>query len=209
MSPLPRKGDKIQFRGGELWAFHTNCVENAKKLTPGEFYTVETVEMASSWTKVTVKELPTQGVYGDDWLALHFFQWPRCQVIKGADGEGRKSQCTNPAEYLYMAAKEGEISEFCSDCLFELSNGQPCSCEVNFIPGIDIQTDLETGENFDTGGFPPENVINLENIRWKWLDKGRSWYYIDGKGRPFPCCDYHPTDYLEAKGWEFLDSILK
>lgn len=208
MNPLPRKGDQIEFIGGKLFAFHTNCVENAKKLTPGELYTVTTMSFYSSWSKVTVKELPTQGKVGDDWLSLAFFRWPRCQVLKGQD---QKHQCENPAEYSYIPAKEGETSEFCADCLFELSNGQPCSCEINYIsgiPGVSLQTELETGEIYDIGEFPPENIAHLENIRWKWLDKGQSWYYIDSKGRPFPCCEYLPTDYLAAKGSEFIDSIL-
>lgn len=197
MSPLPRENDRVEFIGGKLFAFHSNCVENAKKLTPGGLYTVEKVSVYSSWSKVTVKELHTQGVFGDDWLSLAFFRWPRCQALKGDD---QKHQCQNPAEYSYIPAKEGEISEFCADCLFELSNGQPCSCEINYIPGIpdvSLFTEPKTGEIYDIGAFPPRN--NLENIRWKWLDKGQSWYYIDTKGRPFPCCEYFPTDYLEAK----------
>ncbi len=112
MTPLPKKGDKIQFKGGKLFAFHVNCIENAKNLTPGELYTVNTVEVYSSWTKITVDEFPTKGRFADNWLSLSFFEWPRCQVIKNTP-EG-STQCKNPAEYTYMAAREGEISEYCS-----------------------------------------------------------------------------------------------
>lgn len=187
MNPLPKKGDQIQFKGRELFAFHTNCVENAKSLVPGELYTVEVVEMASSWTKVTIKELPTKGIFGDNWLALNFFQWPRCQVMKNSPGG--MMQCKKPAEFSYMPSKEGQNSEFCWDCLFELSNGQPCSCEVNFV----------TYEN------PP---IQADGLHWKWLKENTSWYYTDEKGRPFPCCEYSPTDYFEAKSEERISRLV-
>lgn len=221
MSPLPKSGDQIQFKGGELWAFHTNCIENAKNLIPGELYTIDTIEAASSWIKVTLKEVPTQGKFGDDWFALHFFQWPRCQVMRDqselaklkkfslingmveVDNEeipvNGKLQCRNPAEWNYMPASERGVSEFCSDCLARLSNYTPCSCEVIFVPGVDVQTNLETGETFDIGENPPKNE---ENISWKWLDKDKSWCKIDEKGRPYPCCEYSPTDYNIRKNFK-------
>ncbi len=204
MSPLPKKGDQIQFKGGELFAFHTNCVENAKNLVPGELYTVDSVEMASSWTRVTIEELPTKGVFGDDWLALNFFQWPRCQVMKNSPGG--MIQCKNPAEYTYMAAKEGEISEYCLDCIFELSKGQPCSCEIIFVPGVDIQKDPESGEMIDFGENPP--IQGQIGVHWKWLKENVSWYLLDEKGRPFPCCEYSPTDYLQRKSEERISYLI-
>jgi hypothetical protein len=92
-----------------------------------------------------------------------------------------------------MPAKEGETSEYCSNCLFELSKGQPCSCEVICVPGIDAQIDPESGESFDIGEKPPLKGEN--NLNWKWLKENVSWYYTDKKDRPFPCCEYHLTDY--------------
>ena len=74
--------------------------------------------------------------------------------------------CNKQAEYFYGPAANGDPFYFCSDCLFSLSGGIPCSCEI------------EDGE-------PPD-------CEWKWLDKGKTWYKVDEQGRPFPCCEYLP-----------------
>ena len=48
-------GDKIEFRkAGPHW--FTNRIENAKKLVPGQVYTVKKISVASSSTAVTLKE---------------------------------------------------------------------------------------------------------------------------------------------------------
>ncbi len=63
----PKKGDKIQFIGAKF-AFHSNVLENGKKLTVGEVYTVADCEPFSSWCMVKVEEFP------EDKLSLSFFK---------------------------------------------------------------------------------------------------------------------------------------
>lgn len=63
----PVNGDKIQFKGVHHFWF-TNIIENAQKhLKVGEYYTVDKVEVFSSWCKVYLKEFP------DIPFALGFF----------------------------------------------------------------------------------------------------------------------------------------
>ena len=72
----PKPGDKLQFTG-KTFAFHTNVIENGKKLLLGQEYTVRAVEVASSWCLIKLMEFPETSVFGGDWFALSFFEWPK------------------------------------------------------------------------------------------------------------------------------------
>jgi hypothetical protein len=78
LSEIPRwpaPGDKIKFKQA-AFAFHRNCAENAAVLKKGQICTVRYCEPASCWCLIKIDEIPETEVYGADWLALNFFEYP-------------------------------------------------------------------------------------------------------------------------------------
>jgi hypothetical protein len=71
---LPKPGDKLKFLGKRR-CFHGNVEKNGDKLTVGDFYTVREVDVASSWICIFLEEFPETDKFGEDWFALHFFDW--------------------------------------------------------------------------------------------------------------------------------------
>jgi hypothetical protein len=76
--PLP--GDKIKFKQA-AFAFHKDCLKNAAILKSGQICTVRYCEPASSWCLIKIDEIPETEVYGADWLALNFFEYPIKEMI--------------------------------------------------------------------------------------------------------------------------------
>jgi hypothetical protein len=70
----PKPGDKLKFLGKRR-CFHINTEANADKLTVGNFYTVRECSPASSWCLIKLLEFPETDKFGEDWFALHFFDW--------------------------------------------------------------------------------------------------------------------------------------
>ena len=70
----PKPGDKLKFLGKRR-CFHSNVENNADKLIPGETYEVRAVEVASSWCLIKLVQFPETDKFGEDWFALHFFDW--------------------------------------------------------------------------------------------------------------------------------------
>lgn len=54
---------------------------------------------------------------------------------------------------------------YCDDCV-----PRGCNCNAEYV------------EDF---GSPDENK------KWKWLEEGVSYCYVDELGREFPCCEFH------------------
>lgn len=64
----PKVGDKVEFKGITPFWF-TNIVENGRKLTVGQIYTLSYVQVNSSSCIVKLEE------YGEDEFSFSFFKW--------------------------------------------------------------------------------------------------------------------------------------
>jgi hypothetical protein len=76
--------------------------------------------------------------------------------------------CGKVAVWCYLPGySEGGNSYSCEDCV-----NRGCECNHNYI---DDDPSLPDGE---------------EGKDWKWIEKEKSWTYIDEQGREYPCCEY-------------------
>lgn len=81
--------------------------------------------------------------------------------------------CGKMAVWDYMPGfSSGSNSYFCDDCVTSVDE-EPCECEIK--------------------PFSWQKPEGVEGVNWKRYGKNQ-WYYIDEKGRPYPCCEY---DYDE------------
>jgi hypothetical protein len=56
---FPTPGTKLLFTGANEEFWFTNLIENAQRLlTEGETYTLQDIEVYSSWARVTLAEIP-------------------------------------------------------------------------------------------------------------------------------------------------------
>ena len=89
------------------------------------------------------------------------------------------------AEWCYMPKSH----YLCDECITPSNldyNG--CSCNWYYIDVNAYQPPLSE----------PDLPKGKEGKDWKWVKENVSWQYIDGKGRPFPCCEYEYSKY----GWD-------
>lgn len=73
------------------------------------------------------------------------------------------NKCDNMAVWSLLSGD----AYYCDDCV-----PRKCDCQIEYI-----------GEEYDNS--PNNNLMN-----WEWIEKNKSWRYIDEKGRQYPCFEY-------------------
>lgn len=79
---LPKKGQKIIFKGEKVFSWLTNVIEDSEKLIPGQEYTVRKTQLNSSSTYVWLEEFPNIFDPNDPndgrdqpFFSMHSFKW--------------------------------------------------------------------------------------------------------------------------------------
>jgi hypothetical protein len=89
--------------------------------------------------------------------------------------------CGKEAVWCYLPGYgDGSSPYSCDDCV-----NRSCDCNHRYVspdayhPPLD-HPDLPTEED------------GVEGVDWGWVDGTKeAWQWIDEKGRPYPCCEYH------------------
>jgi len=99
------------------------------------------------------------------------------------DNNLEKCNCGKVATWLYMPSNDFNNPFCCDNCV-----PRGCSCNNRYI-----------GDGNDFVDETPDlSEDGVEGKDWKWLEKDKSWCYIDDKGIQWPCCEW---DYDE-EGYE-------
>ena len=93
--------------------------------------------------------------------------------------------CGKIAVWCYTPGfSDGDSPYFCDDCV-------PRGCECNHI--------YSRGNNpLSSSGTLLHLHDGIENVEWKWIDKGSVWVYLDEKMREYPCSEF----IHEKEGYE-------
>lgn len=110
------------------------------------------------------------------------------------------------AVWVYLPGFSNDSnSYFCDDCVIHPDNKIGCSCNWNY--GLKQE------------GLPTDKPEGVENKDWRWIEyegdeyvgpitkEDGYWIYLDERGRPQPCVEYH-YDEDGFKKETFIDDFL-
>lgn len=117
-----------------------------------------------------------------------------------------KCDCGKMAVWVYLPGFSNDSnSYFCDDCVIHPDNKIGCSCNWNY--GLKQE------------GLPTDKPEGVENKDWRWIEyegdeyvgpitkEDGYWIYLDERGRPQPCVEYH-YDEDGFKKETFIDDFL-
>jgi hypothetical protein len=111
--------------------------------------------------------------------------------LKAGNEEKEICDCGKMATWCYLPGYGGGSSPYsCEDCV-----NRGCDCNHNYVDPDGYHPPLDKP-------YLPEESDGREDVDWMWVDDEKNaWCYIDEKGRPYPCCEYHH----EAEGFDVYE----
>ena len=117
-----------------------------------------------------------------------------------------KCHCGKMAVWVYLPGFLNDANPYsCDDCVIHPDNKIGCSCNWNY--GLEQE------------GLPTDKPDGIENKDWRWVEyegdeyigpitkEDGYWIYLDERGRPQPCVEYHYSEDGFKKE-TFIDKML-
>jgi len=110
--------------------------------------------------------------------------------------------CGKMAVWVYMPGFGDGSPYLCDDCVISEDNKIGCSCNWNYA--------------LEQDGLPADLPEGIEGKDWKWIEHDGDehvdkitkeegyWIYLDERGRPRPCVEYH----YEEDGFDVEEEII-